>query len=185
MVGGVSLVANYRTEFANTVRDSGIDGLIKNLQAKNRSLDSAGRRSDPARRAPHRGERPGDARQRRRAARGRPPAPRRGRRHRRPRRGDRDGFGAARRSASPGCATRAPAKRELAFVNPPEALQTLARLYGVRQPLPAAHSLNAIEVRGVEKRYGALQRARRREPGDRRRASSSACSARTAPARPR
>jgi phospholipid transport system substrate-binding protein len=39
MVGGVSLVANYRTEFANTVRDNGIDGLIKNLQTKNRSLD--------------------------------------------------------------------------------------------------------------------------------------------------
>jgi phospholipid transport system substrate-binding protein len=39
MVGGVSLVANYRTEFANTVRASGIDGLIKDLQTKNRSLD--------------------------------------------------------------------------------------------------------------------------------------------------
>jgi phospholipid transport system substrate-binding protein len=38
MVGGVSLVANYRTEFANAVRASGIDGLIKDLQAKNRSL---------------------------------------------------------------------------------------------------------------------------------------------------
>ena len=38
MVGGVSLVANYRTEFANTVRNSGIDGLIKDLQTKNRSL---------------------------------------------------------------------------------------------------------------------------------------------------
>lgn len=38
MVGGVSLVANYRTEFANTVRASGIDGLIKDLTAKNRSL---------------------------------------------------------------------------------------------------------------------------------------------------
>jgi phospholipid transport system substrate-binding protein len=37
MVGGVSLVANYRTEFANTVRASGIDGLIKELEAKNRS----------------------------------------------------------------------------------------------------------------------------------------------------
>ena len=35
MVGGVSLVANYRTEFANVVRDSGIDGLIKDLQTKN------------------------------------------------------------------------------------------------------------------------------------------------------
>jgi phospholipid transport system substrate-binding protein len=38
MVGGVSLVANYRTEFANTVRASGVDGLIKDLEAKNRSL---------------------------------------------------------------------------------------------------------------------------------------------------
>ena len=41
MVGGVSLVANYRTEFNSTVRDSGIEGLIKNLHAKNRSLDAA------------------------------------------------------------------------------------------------------------------------------------------------
>jgi phospholipid transport system substrate-binding protein len=41
MVGGVSLVANYRTEFANTVRASGIDGLIKSLHAKNRSLQGA------------------------------------------------------------------------------------------------------------------------------------------------
>ena len=39
MVGGVSLVANYRTEFANTVRNSGIDGLIKDLQKKNASLE--------------------------------------------------------------------------------------------------------------------------------------------------
>jgi phospholipid transport system substrate-binding protein len=38
MVGGVSLVANYRTEFGNTVRASGVDGLIRDLQAKNRSL---------------------------------------------------------------------------------------------------------------------------------------------------
>lgn len=38
MVGGVSLVANYRTEFNNVVRDSGVDGLIKSLQAKNGSL---------------------------------------------------------------------------------------------------------------------------------------------------
>jgi phospholipid transport system substrate-binding protein len=37
-VGGVSLVANYRTEFAAIVRESGIEGLIKGLQAKNRSL---------------------------------------------------------------------------------------------------------------------------------------------------
>lgn len=37
MVGGVSLVANYRTEFTNIVRDSGVDGLIRNLQTKNHS----------------------------------------------------------------------------------------------------------------------------------------------------
>ena len=34
-VAGVSLVTNYRTSFANEVRDGGIDGLIKTLQAKN------------------------------------------------------------------------------------------------------------------------------------------------------
>jgi phospholipid transport system substrate-binding protein len=39
VVGGVSLVANYRTEFANTVRTSGVDGLIKDLKAKNKSLE--------------------------------------------------------------------------------------------------------------------------------------------------
>src|SRR4051812_7234795 len=39
MVGGVSLVANYRTEFNNVVRESGIDGLIKNLAAKNRRFE--------------------------------------------------------------------------------------------------------------------------------------------------
>ena len=41
MVGGVSLVANYRTEFNNAVRESGIDGLIKNLNTKNRALEGA------------------------------------------------------------------------------------------------------------------------------------------------
>ena len=41
MVGGVSLVANYRTEFANVVRTSGIDGLIRELATKNRSLEGA------------------------------------------------------------------------------------------------------------------------------------------------
>ncbi len=39
MIGGVSLVANYRTEFSNTVRASGVDGLINSLNAKNRSLE--------------------------------------------------------------------------------------------------------------------------------------------------
>jgi len=39
MVGGVSLVANYRTEFATVVRGTGIDGLIKDLQTKNKTLE--------------------------------------------------------------------------------------------------------------------------------------------------
>jgi phospholipid transport system substrate-binding protein len=38
-VGGVSLVANYRTEIATVVRSSGIDGLIRDLQVKNRQLE--------------------------------------------------------------------------------------------------------------------------------------------------
>ena len=41
VVGGVSLVANYRTEFNNLVRESGVEGLIKNLNAKNRALEGA------------------------------------------------------------------------------------------------------------------------------------------------
>jgi phospholipid transport system substrate-binding protein len=41
MVGGVSLVANYRTEFTNVVRESGVDGLIKNLQTKNHPAAAA------------------------------------------------------------------------------------------------------------------------------------------------
>jgi phospholipid transport system substrate-binding protein len=39
LVGGVSLVANYRTEFGNTVRASGIDGLIRDLEKKNASIE--------------------------------------------------------------------------------------------------------------------------------------------------
>ena len=35
VVGGVSLVTNYRDEFAEQVRAGGIDGLIKTLAAKN------------------------------------------------------------------------------------------------------------------------------------------------------
>ena len=42
MVGGVSLVANYRTEFNNAVRESGIEGLIKTLQTKNRPRAAPG-----------------------------------------------------------------------------------------------------------------------------------------------
>lgn len=42
-VGGVSLVTNYRDSFAQQVRSNGIEGLIKALQAKNRSLASVAR----------------------------------------------------------------------------------------------------------------------------------------------
>ena len=38
-VGGVSLVANYRTEFGRAVREAGVDGLVKNLQEKNAVLE--------------------------------------------------------------------------------------------------------------------------------------------------
>ncbi|HUS12368.1 MAG TPA: ABC transporter substrate-binding protein [Pyrinomonadaceae bacterium] len=34
-IAGVSLVASYRTEFANEIRAHGVDGLIKSLVAKN------------------------------------------------------------------------------------------------------------------------------------------------------
>lgn len=36
-VGGVSLVTNYRSSFAQEVQANGIDGLIRSLQAKNKS----------------------------------------------------------------------------------------------------------------------------------------------------
>ncbi len=36
-VGGISLVANYRTEFDNLIRESGVEGLVKALSAKNNS----------------------------------------------------------------------------------------------------------------------------------------------------
>ena len=39
VVGGVSLVTNYRDSFNAEIRDSGVDGLIKLLASKNRSLD--------------------------------------------------------------------------------------------------------------------------------------------------
>jgi phospholipid transport system substrate-binding protein len=45
-VGGVSLVMNYRTEFGNIVRNSGIEGLIAELRAKNRSLERAAPAAD-------------------------------------------------------------------------------------------------------------------------------------------
>ena len=40
-IDGVSLVINYRSSFANTIRQSGIDGLIAMLEAKSRNQDKA------------------------------------------------------------------------------------------------------------------------------------------------
>ena len=40
-VGGISLVANYRTEFDNLIREGGVEGLIKALYAKNSSQGSS------------------------------------------------------------------------------------------------------------------------------------------------
>ena len=41
-VAGVSLVTNYRESFNSEINQSGVDGLIKALASKNRSLDSQG-----------------------------------------------------------------------------------------------------------------------------------------------
>ena len=39
VVGGVSLVTNYRETFNTEIHNGGVDGLIKSLASKNRSLD--------------------------------------------------------------------------------------------------------------------------------------------------
>ena len=40
VVGGVSLVTNYRDSFNSQIHDGGVDGLIKSLASKNRSLET-------------------------------------------------------------------------------------------------------------------------------------------------
>lgn len=40
VVGGISLVTNYREQFGQEVRSGGIDGLIKAISAKNKSLEA-------------------------------------------------------------------------------------------------------------------------------------------------
>ncbi|MGE5385212.1 MAG: phospholipid-binding protein MlaC [Betaproteobacteria bacterium] len=40
VVGGISLVTNYREQFAQEVRAGGIDGLIKTVANKNKSLEA-------------------------------------------------------------------------------------------------------------------------------------------------
>ncbi|MBI3140857.1 MAG: ABC transporter substrate-binding protein [Rhodocyclales bacterium] len=46
VVGGVSLVTNYRESFAAEVRNGGIDSLVQSLQAKNRNLEAAAGRAE-------------------------------------------------------------------------------------------------------------------------------------------
>lgn len=41
VVAGISLVTNYREQFAQEVRNGGIDGLIASIAAKNKSLESS------------------------------------------------------------------------------------------------------------------------------------------------
>ncbi|HQZ02363.1 MAG TPA: ABC transporter substrate-binding protein [Thauera sp.] len=45
IVAGVSLVTNYRGSFTQEIRSGGVDGLIKSLEAKNRSLEADQKRS--------------------------------------------------------------------------------------------------------------------------------------------
>ena len=39
-IAGISLITNYQSTFAQTIRDGGVDGLIESLSAKNRQADS-------------------------------------------------------------------------------------------------------------------------------------------------
>ena len=45
IVAGVSLVTNYRSSFTQEIRSGGVDGLIKSLEAKNRTLEAEQRGS--------------------------------------------------------------------------------------------------------------------------------------------
>ncbi|MDD5330631.1 MAG: ABC transporter substrate-binding protein [Sulfuricella sp.] len=47
IVDNISLVTNYRGSFANEIRQSGIDGLIKALADKNRSAESLSAKAKP------------------------------------------------------------------------------------------------------------------------------------------
>jgi phospholipid transport system substrate-binding protein len=45
-VAGISLITNYREQFAQEVRNGGIDGLINSIAAKNKSLEARVARAD-------------------------------------------------------------------------------------------------------------------------------------------
>jgi phospholipid transport system substrate-binding protein len=46
VVAGISLVTNYREQFAQEVRNGGIDGLIASIAAKNKSLETTVAKAD-------------------------------------------------------------------------------------------------------------------------------------------
>ena len=46
VVAGISLVTNYRDQFAQEVRNGGIDGLIAAIAGKNKSLAGGGARAE-------------------------------------------------------------------------------------------------------------------------------------------
>jgi phospholipid transport system substrate-binding protein len=46
VVAGISLVTNYRDQFAQEVRSGGIDGLIAAITAKNKSLQGGSAKAD-------------------------------------------------------------------------------------------------------------------------------------------
>jgi phospholipid transport system substrate-binding protein len=46
VVAGISLVTNYRDQFAQEVRSGGIDGLIAAIAAKNKSLQGGSAKAD-------------------------------------------------------------------------------------------------------------------------------------------
>jgi phospholipid transport system substrate-binding protein len=47
-IDGVSLVTNYRASFANTIRQSGIDGLIKTMANQSAKANGANGAQKPA-----------------------------------------------------------------------------------------------------------------------------------------
>src|SRR6185369_2033797 len=113
-------------------------------------------RSDPPRERSHRRQRSGHARQRGRGPRRGPAPPRRGRAHRGPRRSDRDGFVAARRHRR--LAARGAPRRTRARVRQCPRIGAYHRAPVWRRRTDSRSvPLNAIEVRNLEKRFGALR----------------------------
>ena len=151
IVGGVSLVTNYRDEFTQQVQAGGVDGLIRSLAAKNarrrrevidapagdgsragRRLLGVERRLDVRRRA--------DARRRRRRARGVAGAAVAGERGRRLQRLDARRFRGARHDDRAEAARGRPKAARSTLRGLPASLRSLAVVYGVENLLADAAS---------------------------------------------